>query len=318
VTWLDVLQLVDIRTKIVSVSSLLVGTAYASHLARDFSAGRFLLMLLATLLVDMGTTGFNSYYDFIHGVDTVQSDVERWKPLVQRGIDPAFARRLSWALFAGAALVGLVIGAMVGWQVIAVGAVCMAIALLYSGGPLPIARLPIGELFAGGLLGSVLIGVASYVQHPVLEAANGWLGLPSTVLIATILSVNNACDIEGDRRAGRRTLASVVGIDRAERLIDGQLLLTLLLAVALIPLRVLTIEALVPLAAAAVAGGRELSAMHRRGFSHATKSAQMAGISKIFILYTVALLLGIALTAWLQPHHVHFKTLDRLTDVVAG
>jgi 1,4-dihydroxy-2-naphthoate octaprenyltransferase len=302
VTWLDTLQLVDIRTKIVSVSSLLIGTVYASYLARDFSPGLFLLMLLATLLVDMGTTGFNSYYDFINGVDTVDSDVERWKALVQRRIDPAFAHRLAWMLFGGAALAGLAIGMLVDWRVVAVGALCMVIALLYSGGPLPIAGLPIGELFAGGLLGSVLIAVASYVQHPVLDPAIGWLGLPSTVLIATILSVNNACDIEGDRLAGRRTLAVVVGVDRAERLIDGQLLLTALLAMALVPLRVLTVEALVPLAVVAIAGWRELSTMHRRGFTHATKSAQMAGISKIFILYTVALLLCIGLTAWLDAN----------------
>jgi 1,4-dihydroxy-2-naphthoate octaprenyltransferase len=298
VTSLDVLQLVDIRTKIVSVSSLLVGTAYAMHLTREFSAGLFLLMLVATLLIDMGTTGFNSYYDFINGVDTVDSDVERWKALVQRRIDPAFARRLAWMLFGGAALAGLAIGMLVDWSIVAVGAACMAIALLYSGGPLPIAKLPIGELFAGGMLGSVLVATAAYVQHPVLETAIGWLGLPSTVLIATILSVNNACDIEGDGRAGRRTLAVVVGVDRARQLIDVQLLLTLLLAVALIPLRVLSVEALVPLAAVAVAGWRERSAMYRRGFGHATKSAQMAGISKLFIFYTVTLLLGIGLTAW--------------------
>lgn len=298
VTWLDVLQLIDIRTKIVSVSSLLVGTAYAMHLTREFSPGLFLLMLVATLLVDMGTTGFNSYYDFINGVDTPESDVERWKALVQRRIDPAFALRLAWMLFGGAAVLGLMIGMLVDWRIVAVGAASMAIALLYSGGPLPIAKLPIGEPVAGGMLGSVLVATAAYVQHPVLEPALGWLGLPSTVLIATILSVNNACDIEGDGRAGRRTLAVVVGIDRARRLIDVELLLTLLLAVALIPLGVLTVEALLPLAAVAVAGWRERSAMHRRGFSPATKSAQMAAISKVFILYTGALLLGIGLTAW--------------------
>ncbi len=302
VTSLDVLQLVDIRTKIISVSSVLVGTAYAMQLTREFSPGLFLLTLVATLLIDMGTTSFNSYYDFINGVDTVDSDVERWKVLVQRRIDPVFARRLAWMLFGGAALAGVAIGMLVDWSIVAVGAACMAIALLYSGGPLPIAKLPIGEIFAGGMLGSVLVATAAYIQHPVLEPAIGWLGLPSTVLIATILSVNNACDIEGDGRAGRRTLAVVVGVDRARQLISGQLLLTLLLAVALIPLRVLSVEALVPLAAVAVAGWRERSAMHRRGFAHATKSAQMAGISKLFILYTVALLLGIGLTAWLRAN----------------
>jgi 1,4-dihydroxy-2-naphthoate octaprenyltransferase len=55
----------DIRTKIVSLSSLAIGTSYAVYLTREFSPGLFVLMLFATLCVDMGTTGFNSYYDFV-------------------------------------------------------------------------------------------------------------------------------------------------------------------------------------------------------------------------------------------------------------
>jgi 1,4-dihydroxy-2-naphthoate octaprenyltransferase len=71
---------------IVSVSSLLVRTTYAVYLAHAFHPGLFVLMLLATLCVDMGMTAFNSNFDFWNGVDTVDADVERWKTLVQHGI----------------------------------------------------------------------------------------------------------------------------------------------------------------------------------------------------------------------------------------
>lgn len=297
-SWIDVLQIVDIRTKIVSVSSLLIGSAYAWLVHDAFFPGLFAAMLLATLLVDMGTTGFNSYYDYLHGVDTVDSDVERWKALVQRGIDPAFARRLSWTLFALAAVVGLAIGLAVDIRIVAVGAACMAVAWLYSAGPVPIARLPVGEIFAGGLLGSALIGVAGFVQSRHVDAGLVLIGLPSTVFIATILSVNNACDIEGDRKAGRRTLAVLLGATRAERLIEWQMALTLALAIALVPLNVLDAYALVPLLAVAVLGFRELAMMHARGFSHATKAASMAAICKVFLAYTAAMLLGLAIGAW--------------------
>jgi 1,4-dihydroxy-2-naphthoate octaprenyltransferase len=62
-----------------------------------------------------------------------------------------------------------------------------------------------------------LIAVSCYVQSRALDPRIVWLGLPSSTLIATILSVNNACDIEGDARAGRRTLAIVLGRDNAAR-----------------------------------------------------------------------------------------------------
>ena len=297
----DFLQIVDIRTKIVSLSSLAIGTAYAVHLTHTFSLGLFVAMLLATLFVDMGTTGFNSYYDFVYGVDTVDTDVEKSKALVQRGIDPAVALRISWLLFVLAGIVGLALGALVDWRLVLAGGVCMIVALLYSGGPMPIARLPVGEIFAGGLLGLVLIVVAAFVQTRSVDPRVVWLGLPSSTLIATILSVNNLCDVEGDAKAGRRTLAIVLGSARAERLIHLQAVATLLLAVALVPLGVLPASALLLIAVAATLGWREFNAMHRRGYSHATKAASMGSISLVFVAYTLAMLVGIALGAFGLP-----------------
>ena len=293
----DFLQIVDIRTKIVSLSSLAIGTAYAAWATQAFSPALFAAMLLATLCVDMGTTGFNSYYDFLHGVDTADTDVEKWKALVQRGIDPAVALRISWLMFGLAAVAGLVVGALADWRIVPVGAACMIVALLYSGGPLPIARLPVGEIFAGGLLGVVLIVLAAFVQTGSVDPRVVWLGLPSSTLIATILSVNNACDIEGDRKAGRRTLAIVLGRDRALRLVHVQAAVTLLLALALVPLGVLPMSALLPLALAGLFGARELARLHRRGCSHATKAAAMGGVSAVFMAYTGAILAAIAMAA---------------------
>jgi len=296
-TLVDFLQIVDIRTKIVSLSSLAIGTAYAAAAWQVFSPGVFALMLLATLFVDMGTTAFNSYYDFRAGVDTVATDIEKWKVLVQRGIHPAFALKLAWTLFGLAALTGVAIGALVDWRIVPVGAASMLIGLLYSGGPRPISRLPVGEAFAGGLLGLVLIAVAAYVQHPSLETRVLWLGVPSSVLIATILSVNNACDIVGDGKAGRRTLAIVLGHDAAAQMIQAQAALTLIGAAALVPLGVLPVSALAPLGLAALYGARTMAAMRRRGYSHLTKAAAMGGISIVFLAYTLALLVAIALKA---------------------
>jgi 4-hydroxybenzoate polyprenyltransferase len=87
----------------------------------------------------------------------------------------------------------------------------------------------------------------------------------------------------------------VLGPSRAERLIHVQMAATLALAIALVPLGVLPAVALLPIAAAAFVGWRELVAMHRRGYSHATKAASMGGVSKVFLAYTVAVLAGIGL-----------------------
>jgi len=300
-TAVDVLQIVDIRTKIVSVSSFAIGTAYAVAHRHAFAPAAFALMLGATLCVDMGTTAFNSYYDFLHGVDTRDTDVERWKALVQRGVAPGVARAIAWTMFALAAVLGIALGALVDWKVVGVGAACMAVGLLYSAGPLAIARLPVGEAFAGGLLGLVLIAVSAYMQGLPPTPGVAWLGLPSSMLIATILSVNNACDRMGDARAGRRTLGIILGPAGAARAIVLQAVVTLALALALIPAGVLPRVAVVPLVAVAAFGARTLARMHRRGYSAASKAAAMADISAVFVAYTLAILAGIAMSAWGWP-----------------
>ena len=292
----DLLKIVDIRTKIVSVSSLLVGSGWALATSPErFSWTLFGLMALATLLIDMGTTGFNSYFDFVTGVDTRESDQERFKALVQREIDPRVALQLSFSLYLAAMPLGIAIGARAGWGVVAAGAFCMVFAWFYSGGPHPISRSPVGEFFAGGLLGGVLVVVAAFVHTQRLDAATILVGLPSSLIIAGILSTNNACDRVGDARAGRRTLAIVLGPDRSHLpvfvLVGAAYAAVALLAA----LRVAPPWAFLPMVVSAVHAWRTLAAMKARGWSHATKAPNMGGISLVFIVFTVCLLASFAL-----------------------
>jgi 1,4-dihydroxy-2-naphthoate polyprenyltransferase len=293
----DLLKIVDIRTKIVSVSSLLVGSGWALATAPErFSWALFGLMAVATLLVDMGTTGFNSYFDFVTGVDTPESDQERFKALVQRRIDPRVALHLSFALFAVAVPVGLAIGARAGWGVVATGASCMLFAYFYSGGPHPISRTPAGEFFAGGLLGGVLIVVAAFVHTHRLDAATILVGVPSSLIIAGILSTNNACDRVGDARAGRRTLAIVLGPERSHWPVFALVAAAYAAVALLAALRVLPPWAFLPMAVSAAFAWRTLAAMKARGWSHATKAPNMGGISLVFIVFTACLLASLALS----------------------
>lgn len=274
---------------------MLIGTLWTFVSGNAFSLVTAVLFALATFFVDLGTAGFNSYFDFQRGVDTADTDVEKYKVLVQRRLNPQVALYLALGVFGVAAALGLTLGARVGWDIVCVGALCMGVAFFYSGGPFPLSPTPLGEVFAGGLLGEVLIALASYVQTGALDRGAVLLGLPSTALIACILTVNNTCDIEGDRKAGRRTLSIVLGAGRARGLIDGLLLATWALAFALIPLGVLNAWGAAPLALAGAAAVKVSRGMHARGYTHATKGASMGGISGIFVLYTVAVLAALAL-----------------------
>jgi len=294
-------RIVEMRTKIISISTFSTAVLYTLFRTGYFNLLRFLLMAAAVLLVDMGTTAFNIYYDYRRGVDRADFEKEREKVLVYEGVPPGAALLTALALFAGAALFGLIIGLLTGLQVILAGALSMAVGYFYTGGPYPISRTPVGELFAGGFLGTVLFLITWFVMagylpdYPELPVEAVLASLPSLFLIASILTVNNTCDIEGDRIAGRRTFSILFGKKAGETLVFvlGFLGYGTAFVLGLPGVEVFPALSPIMVAAASVPAVLEYRSLHRRGYSQATKGPSMGSISKIFILYTLAMWLSL-------------------------
>ena len=120
------------------------------------------------------------------------------------------------------------------------------------------------------------------------------MSLPQSLFIGSILSTNNACDADGDKAAGRKTLAIVIGRQMAPWLVylqtvTGSTVLVLLGVSGRLPL------AIVPSTfAAAIVVLLLLRRMHKRGYSHETKRLSMLGISKVFLVLSFAQLAGLA------------------------
>lgn len=290
----DFLRIVEIRTKIVSVSSFLIGTLFAIYAGDSFSLLRLLIMAAAVLCVDMGTTAFNSFFDFQSGVDTLDSDQEGDKVLLRTGVGPGHALLIAVGLFGIAVILGLVLAVMIGIEIAIVGAASMAVGYFYTGGKRPISRTPLGELFAGGFLGWVLVALSYYVQTETLGTEIALLGLGSLLLIAAILTVNNTCDIEGDTTAGRKTLSILLGRSHGEALVYLEVSAGYAVAVTLSLTSILPARTLILLGVAIVLTLVEFRTMHKRGYSHETKGPAMGSISKIFSLYTLAIVLSVS------------------------
>lgn len=327
---------VELRTKVVSLSSFCLALLAAAADGRRLAPIRAFLMGAAALAVDMGTTAFNSYFDWYRGTDDARFNREDDKVLVHDGVAPAFALLSAAALFAVAAVLGVVLAAFEGIWIVPVGALCLAAGFLYSGGPRPISSTPIGEPVAGGLLGSALLIIAYYASSlPALDPAAAavaaglapspsavagafgsgpagavpaalWLALPQGLAVAAILAANNACDVEGDRAAGRRTLAVLLGrrlapvplylYVAAGFVSDAAIWTAAVVPAALaqefaeprrVPLAAGIVSAAV-LAAAAWYAARNLIAAARRGYGHATKGATMGTITRIFVVHSLA------------------------------
>lgn len=247
------------------------------------------LVLVAALAVDMGTTAFNSFFDYYNGTDNRTFNREADKIIVHKQAAPGLAFVTGAGLFLIAGALGLMIGLMTSWWVIVGGAISMAVGFFYTGGPAPISRGPFGEVFAGGFLGLVFFLLVVFIQTGALTPADLLAALPSTLMIAGILTVNNTCDLEGDTAAGRRTLSILLGKKLSSALIPAWGFLTLASLGCLAWFNYLPLWSLLPLAAAAGLSVPVYRSLFRRGFSHATKGPSMGGISRIFLLFSLGM-----------------------------
>ncbi len=280
--------IVELRTKIVSLSTFSVSLLYALWLAGSVSPGRAMLTLAAALAVDMGTTGFNSYFDWYRNVDDARFNREKDKVLVHEGVSPGSALLVSLLCYAAAAALGLALVFIAGPVVLAIGAASLLAGFLYSGGPRPLSSTPLGEIFAGGFLGAAFFLVTVFILTGRLDGHALLASLPQSLFIGAILSTNNACDIEGDRAAGRRTLAVGLGQRCGPYAIYAQLALGALALAALSATEVLpraTLALLLPTLALSL---RELARMRARGYGHETKGPNMGGIARIFLMLSAA------------------------------
>jgi 1,4-dihydroxy-2-naphthoate polyprenyltransferase len=142
--------------------------------------------------------------------------------------------------FAVAAVAGLALAALSSWWLVAVGAVCIAAAWTYTGGPLPYGYRALGEVFVFVFFGLVAVVGTTYVQTEEW-GDSGWAALVAGAgigaLACAILVANNLRDIPTDTVSGKITLAVRLG-DRRTRAFYG--VLVLLAAAALVGVAVLT------------------------------------------------------------------------------
>lgn len=189
-----------------------IGTAYAMQTEGigniDFPL--FFIMLLACLLIQAATNMFNEYFDYKRGLDH-EGSVGIGGAIVRDGIQPKTVLQLAFGFFGIATLLGVYICMNSSWWLAAVGLVCMAVAYLYTGGPIPIAYTPFGELTAGLFMGVIIIGISFFIQTGIVTEEIVLLSIPSSILIGAILLANNIRDLDGDKENGRKTLAILVG-----------------------------------------------------------------------------------------------------------
>ncbi|MFY9337857.1 MAG: 1,4-dihydroxy-2-naphthoate polyprenyltransferase, partial [Mycobacterium sp.] len=218
------------RTLPNAVAPVIAGTGAAAWLGSAVW-WKALLALTVSLALIVGVNYANDYSDGIRGTDD-----ERAGPMRLVGSKLAAPRAVRTA-----AMLSLGIGAVAGLALalvsepwlIALGAVCIAGAWLYTGGSKPYGYAGLGEVAVFVFFGLVAVLGTQYTQALRVD----WVGLGLAVAIgamsSAVLVANNLRDIPTDRVAGKMTLAVRLGDPRTRLLYQALLAVAGVLTLAL-------------------------------------------------------------------------------------
>ena len=257
------LKLVEIQTKVASMTPFLLGSIFAFFRYKQFNVGNFALMLISLLSFDMVTTAINNYIDYKKANKTYGYGYEKHNAIVRDNLKESTVIAVIVILLGIAIAFGILLFLNTSPLVLAVGIISFAVGIFYTFGPIPISRMPLGEIFSGFFMGFVIIFLSIYI-HIVdlglfeLSIASGTLklninlyellvlflvALPATLGIANIMLANNICDIEDDLENKRYTLPIYIGKAKALKLFK------ILYYIAFIDIAVLLLLGILPLIA---------------------------------------------------------------------
>lgn len=199
-----------------AIGPVLIGSSSAW---RDgvFALVPFLVVLFCALMIQIGVNFANDLADAQKGADT-EARIGPTRAVASGIISEADMKRAIAIAFGAAAIGGLYLIWYAGWPILVIGAISIVAALGYTNGPIPYGYYGLGEAFVFVFFGLVATAGTRYVFSPSVPAAVWTGGVVMGLLAAAILEANNIRDIDTDRRAGKRTLAVVLGRPRARKL----------------------------------------------------------------------------------------------------
>ena len=296
-SWLFIVRAPFLSVTIVAV---LIGALAAPLLApgTNLNLGLLLVTLLGASLAHLGANTTNDYFDWRSGVDDRNNDYVApysggsW--MIQLGvISPSTMLKVSVSLYALAAGIALYLVAAVGIapQLLALALAGAAIGVLYSAPPVRLASRGIGELSIALAFGLLLVAGSTLVQTGTFESRALLAGIPTGLLTACIIWVNQFPDAVSDAAGGKRTLVVRLNLAKSRFVYVALWVLSELALAALVISKVLPIQAL--LALASVPMGAYLTVLLFQRYRSRDIKAVMAGTINLHLASGALTCLGL-------------------------
>lgn len=209
---------IEITTKITSTFAFLLTVAYLLYQKKTINWKLTLIFFASMLIFDFTTTAINNYIDTKDNNQLLH--YQRKTALI-----------IIYFLFGISASLGIYLALLTDVVVLFSGGICFLCGVLYTYGPVPISRQPLGEFLSGLFYGLLIPFILLYINMPkgtfltlvlryeVITFQIQVVPLLSLLLFsvipfcttANIMLANNICDLEKDIAVKRHTLPYYIG-----------------------------------------------------------------------------------------------------------
>ncbi len=175
---------------------------------------RFVASIVVVMAFHAAANLFNTYYDYVHGVDTTEYADDR--ALVDKTIAPDTVWRSAAAFLAvGAGTAGF-LTYHAGTAVLTIAGPAAVLAVCYTANPFSLKARGLGDLCIFAMFGPMLAAGTCIATVGAVVVPAMLYSVPQGLLTVAILHANNARDVKADARAGVTTLAMLLGPQRSE------------------------------------------------------------------------------------------------------
>ena len=206
--------IIGARTKTLpaAIAPVLVAVAIAYP---EFNLVNALLALTVGLALQIAVNYANDYSDGVRGTDEERIGPTR---LVASGLaSAAEVKQAAFVAFGIGAIAGLYLATRTSLWFIAIGLAAIISAWRYTGGKNPYGYRGQGEIYVFIFFGLVATLGTFYSQTGQITIEAIMVAISNGAVACALLAVNNIRDIEGDRKAGKETMAVRLGDLRARR-----------------------------------------------------------------------------------------------------
>lgn len=235
-------ELVQIQAKTASLFSFLTGFLFVFYYFHQGNLVNTILFFIGLLVFSMLTTMINNYVDFKKGI--TESYKSESNIIGREKLDIAQIKKMMILMLLITIVIGIFLTYTSGLLMLLVGGACCFVGIFYTYGPIPLSRMPLGEVFSGLTEGFGILCILVIINVPPIYFIDidfsGWnlnidvdlenllvvvlASLPMVFTISDVMLANNLSDIDEDIANHRYTLPFYIGKKNALHLFNGLML----------------------------------------------------------------------------------------------